>query len=597
MNFALPGPASPPQPSEPTVAMAACRNAFAGVAIMSGLINVLYLTGSFFMLEVYDRVIPSRSVPTLVGLGALVLGLYAFQGILDLIRVRIMVRIGSALDKALSPRVFETVVLLPLKMRSGGDGLQLLRDLDQVRAFMAGTGPNAFFDLPWMPLYLWICFLFHPWIGIVASVGAVILVALMVMTDRMTRAPAKHAVIAVMERNALAESSRRNGETLQAMGMLPQFRLRWSEANRAYLDSQQRASDVSGGLGAVSKVLRMVLQSAVLGTGAYLVIEQQATAGIIIASSILTSRALAPVELVIANWKGFLSARQSWRRLNDGFTIVPRQAEILQLRPPRRSLSVENVTAVPPGGQRIVVHDVSFSLEAGQGLGVIGPSASGKSSLARLLVGIWQPARGKVRLDGAALDQFSADDLGRHVGYVPQDVELFAGTVAQNICRFEAHAEAGAIIAAGEAAGVHDLILRLPEGYETPIGERGAALSAGQRQRIALARALYRDPFIVVLDEPNSNLDSAGELALTQAIRGVRKRGGIVVVVAHRPSALAGVDRLLVIAEGRLQALGARDEVLAKVLAREAPSHGAAPEAVAKPEAGGRLSTIRDRQG
>jgi PrtD family type I secretion system ABC transporter len=348
--------------------------------------------------------------------------------------------------------------------------------------------------------------------------------------------------------------------------MTGRMNARWAEANAKYMASQQRTSDVAGGLGAISKVFRMALQSAVLATGAYLVVNQQATGGIIIAGSILTARALAPVELAIANWKGFVTARQSWARLKELLTRIPRAEKPLALPRPHASFTVEGVSAVAPGQQKLIVQDVSFALRAGNAVGVIGPSASGKSSLVRLLVGVWAPARGTVRLDGAALEQWDPEALGEHIGYLPQDVELFAGTVAQNIARFDPKAEAEDIIAAARAAGVHELILRLPEGYETQIGDGGAALSAGQRQRVALARALYREPFLVVLDEPNSNLDAEGEHALSQAIQGVRARGGIVVVVAHRPSALASVDLVLMMAEGRIQAFGPKDEVLAKVL-------------------------------
>jgi ATP-binding cassette subfamily C protein len=357
----------------------------------------------------------------------------------------------------------------------------------------------------------------------------------------------------------------------------------WAEANAQYMQSQQRTADVAGGLGAISKVFRMALQSAVLALGAYLVIQQEATAGIIIASSILTARALAPVELAIANWKGFVAARQSWARLKELLARLPAQEPPLALPKPRMALTVESVAAVAPGQQKLLVQDASFALRAGSAVGVIGPSGSGKSSLVRLLVGVWTPARGKVRLDGAALEQWDPEALGRHIGYLPQDVELFAGTVAQNIARFEPEAKAEDVIAAAQAAGVHDLILRLPDGYETQIGEGGMALSAGQRQRIALARALYDEPFLVVLDEPNSNLDAEGEQALTQAMLGVRARGGVVVVVAHRPSALASVDLVLMMAEGRVQAFGPKDEVLSKALrpvaalaasARGAPAPG-----------------------
>jgi len=335
--------------------------------------------------------------------------------------------------------------------------------------------------------------------------------------------------------------------------------------------SQREASDLGGGLSAAAKVLRMLLQSVVLAVGAYLVIHQEASAGIIIAGSILAARALAPVDLAIANWKGFVAARQSWQRLNKLLLILPAQQQPMPLEAPVRLLTVESVSAAPPGVPKIVVQDISFQLEAGQGLGIIGPSGSGKSSLVRLVVGVWRPVRGNVRLDGAALDQWSSDALGRHIGYLPQDVELLAGTVAQNISRFEPDADTEAVIAAAKAVGVHDLIVRLPAGYDTPVGEQGSALSAGQAQRIALARAVYRDPFLVVLDEPNSNLDSEGEEALTRAILGVRERKGIVIVVAHRPNAIAGVDRILMMNQGGAQAIGPKDEVLSKVLQRAVP--------------------------
>jgi ATP-binding cassette subfamily C protein len=345
---------------------------------------------------------------------------------------------------------------------------------------------------------------------------------------------------------------------------------RWGEANRQYLSSQRKTSDIGGGLGSVSKVLRMMLQSGVLAVGAYLVIIQEASPGIIIAGSILAARALAPVDLTIAHWRGFVAARQSWQRLTKLLAALPAQAAPMLLQKPTQRLLVENVSAAPPGLQKIVVQDVAFKLEAGQGLGIIGPSGSGKSSLVRLLVGVWQPLRGKVRLDGAALDQWSSDALGVHVGYLPQDVELLSGTVAENIARFEPNADPKDVLAAAQAVGVHEMIVALPEGYGTAVGEQGSALSAGQAQRIALARAVYRNPFLVVLDEPNAHLDAEGDEALTRAILGVRERKGIVVVVAHRPSAIAGVDQILVMNKGRAQAFGPKDEVLSKVLQKPA---------------------------
>jgi PrtD family type I secretion system ABC transporter len=554
------------QRSELGEALRACRSAFIGVGVMSCIINLLYLTGSIFMLEVYDRVLPSRSVPTLVGLVVLAGGLYIAQGVLDLIRGRILGRVGTALDEALNNRVFDTVVRLPLVVGGRNEGLQPLRDLDNVRAFLGSLGPSAFFDLPWLPLYLAICFAFHVLIGVTALVGAVILMTLTLITEYLSRDPAREAMGLAARRNDLAASSRRNAEVLVAMGMAGRLTKRWSEANERYLAGNQRASDVAGGLGAIAKVMRMMLQSAVLAVGAYLVIHQEATAGIIIAGSILSARALAPVDLAIAHWKGFVAARQSWKRLNRLLEQMPARPVQTLLQTPASRLSVENVSIVPPGDQKIIVQEVSFALAAGNGLGVIGPSGSGKSSLVRALVGVWQPFRGKVRLDGAALDQWSSDVLGRHIGYLPQDVELFAGTVAQNICRFDPDAVSDDIIAAAKEAGVHDMVVKMRDGYNTEVGELGHALSAGQAQRVALARALYGNPFLIVLDEPNSNLDTEGDEALTRAVRGARERGAIVVVVAHRPIGIEGVDQILVLKDGRMQAFGPKETVLAQVL-------------------------------
>jgi ATP-binding cassette subfamily C protein len=551
--------------SELSDALRGCRSAFLGVGVMSCIINLLYLTGSIFMLEVYDRVLPSRSVPTLIGLVILASGLYAAQGALDLIRSRILGRIGTALDESLNARVFDTIVRLPLVV-GGGEGLQPLRDLDNVRAFLGSQGPSAFFDLPWLPLYLAICFAFHVLIGVTALTGALILVSLTLVTEYMTREPAKAALGLASRRSDLAAASRRNAEVLVAMGMAGRLTQRWNEVNEKYLSGHQRASDVAGGLGAIAKVMRMLLQSAVLAVGAYLVIHQEATGGIIIAGSILSARALAPVDLAIAHWKSFVAARQSWRRLALLLERMPERATPTLLQPPSSQLSVEGISIVAPGDQRAIVQDVTFSLAAGQGLGVIGPSASGKSSLVRALVGVWRPVRGKVRLDGAALDQWMSDELGRHIGYLPQDVELFAGTVAQNIARFDPQADADAIIAAAKEAGVHDMIIKMRDGYNTEVGEQGAALSAGQAQRVALARALYGRPFLIVLDEPNSNLDTEGDEALSRAVRSSRARGAIVVVVAHRPIGIEAVDQVLVMKDGRMQAFGPKETVLAQVL-------------------------------
>lgn len=554
--------------SELRSALRSCRTAFWGIGAMSGMLNVLALTGSVFMLQVYDRVIPSRSVSTLVGLSIIVGVLYIFQGVLDALRMRVLSWASSLLDERVGRRVYDAAGLVSLRIRSTTDGLQPQRDLDQVRGYLSSTGPTVFFDLPWIPLYLGICFLFHFWIGVLATAGALVLCALTLVTEFLTVGPARAAANAGVLRNMLADASRRNAEVLHAMGFAGHLGRHWEQANASYLHNQRRVGNVAGSLGAASKIARMILQSAILGMGAWLVIHGQASGGVMIASSIMMSRALAPVELAIGSWKGFVAARQSWGRLNKLLETIPLTELHLELPKPKSCLTVEALCVVPPGGQQFVVTDASFELSAGQALGIIGPSASGKSSLSRALVGVWPAIKGKVRLDGASLDRWTPAALGPSIGYLPQDIELFAGSISQNISRFEEKPDAGAIIAAAQAAGVHELVLRLADGYETQIGESGTVLSAGQRQRVALARALYRDPFLVVLDEPNSNLDAEGEAALTEAILSVRARGGIVVLVAHRPNALSGVDHVLAMANGRIQAFGAKEEVLGKVLQR-----------------------------
>ncbi len=570
-------------------AILVARRALIGLAVISGLVNILYLTGSFFMLEVYDRVIPSRSIATLVGLCLLALTLYAFQGALEVLRARALVRLGAMLGESLEARIFEATMRAPLVGTMPADGLLPVRDLDTLRSFLNGPAPGALFDLPWMPLYLLICFLFHPLIGFAALSGAGVLFALTIMTDRMTRRPMRLATEHAATRGSLAQAGQRNAEVLAAMGMRETFLHRWSRANRGLLDAQQVVSDIGGGLGTASKVFRLALQSGVLALGACLVIGGEASSGIIIASSILVSRALAPAELAIANWRSFIAARQSWRRLDVLLTALPVLPTPLQLPAPHRTLSLRSVSVAPPQIPRLVLADVSLELDAGTSLGVVGPSASGKSSLARAVVGVWTPVRGTVRIDGASLDQWSNAALGRHIGYLPQEVELFEGTIAQNIARFDPSASAEAVIEAAQAAGFHDTIVQMPGGYDCPIGERGARLSAGQRQRVGLARALYGDPFLVVLDEPNANLDVAGENALATALRGVRERGGISIIIAHRHNVLATVDLILALADGRVADFGPRDKVLGRlcptaVATTARPAKAAAPVGPPRPE-------------
>lgn len=549
-----------------TAAISQWRGALVAIAVLSGALNLLTLASSLYMMEIYDRVLPSRSIPTLVGLTLLIVMLYVFYALFDILRGRLLLRIGSALDEGLNGRVFQAILSGPIQAKSAGEGLQPMRDLDQVRSFLSGSGPGALFDLPWIPLYLGLCFLFHFWIGATALIGTIVLVALTILTERLTKKPSTAASGAAAHRISIAEVGRRNAEAVHAMGMGGEMGALWKVVSDEHRRQHQRAAEVAAGFSSTSRVLRMLLQSLVLGVGAYLVVQQEASAGIIIASSILTARALAPVDLAIGNWKGFVRARQGWGRLTEMFEAQPASTAALSLPAPTEMITVEAASVSPPGGQRLTAANVSFALRAGQGLGVIGHSASGKSSLARMLVGVWQPLTGTVRMDGSSLRHWRPEELGHHVGYLPQEVELFSGTVAANIARFRSDATADRIIEAAKASGVHELIQRLPEGYQTQIGERGTALSAGQRQRIALARALYGNPFLVVLDEPNSNLDAEGEQALTDAIFNVRRRGGVVVVIAHRPSALTALDQVLVMADGRVQAFGPKDEVLSTSL-------------------------------
>ena len=561
-----------------------------GVALFSGVINILALGGSFYMLQVYDRVLPSQSVPTLIGLSILMFGLYAINGMLEFLRARIMSRVGTRLDNTLSPRVFKAVQILPLRTSSGGDGMQPLRDLDQIRNFMSGLGLTALFDLPWMPVYLCFVYLLHPSLAIVATLGALLLVVLTIITEYRSSEPLKSASLAGGQRLALAESARRNAESIYAMGLSPHIGKRYDALNKLYLSYQLKASDAAGGIGNVTKVIRMLLQSAVLGLGAYLVIQNELSAGAIIAASITVSRALAPIETAIAHWKSFVSARLSAKRLGDLLMAAGEidDVDVVDLPAPQQKLQVESLYIAPPGQQEAIVKNVSFTIDRGDALGVIGPSGSGKSTLARALVGIWRPLNpgGAVRLDGAALDQWAPEKLGRHIGYMPQDVELFHGTVAENIARFDDAASSDAVVAAAKAAGSHDLIVRLADGYQTIIGEGGRALSGGERQRVALARALYGNPFLVILDEPNANLDAAGDSALSEAIVSVRRRGGIAIVIAHRPSALSAVNKVLVLDSGQTRAFGPKDEVLRNILQTVPQPLGvAAPEPPQRPEA------------
>lgn len=557
---------SPQQDLSPLAqVVAASRSAFAGVGAFSFVINLLMLTGPLFMLQVYDRVLTSRSIPTLVALVLLVISLYGFMGILEFIRQRILIRIGHRFDTDVGLLALHKYMLLPIKAGPKANAIQPIRDLESVRSFFSGQGITALFDMPWSPIYLLVVYLFHPWLGALAIVGALVLFLLTLLADYFTRDPMKEAGQMQAERTRLAESGRRNAEVLRGMGMAKAFGKIWSGINDKYVESTTSAADKSGVFATATKVLRLLLQSLMLALGAYLAVQEEITPGIMIAGSIIMARALQPVEQAVGQWRGIIAARQAWARLKQTLTVET-EVEPMPLPRPQRDLTADHVTIVPPGSQKPVVGDVSFRMEAGGGLGIIGPMGSGKSSLARALVGIWLPARGAIKFDGAPIDQWAPEILGGYVGYLPQDVELFDGTMEANIGRFDEERTPEKVLAAAKLAGVHDLILSLSDGYETRIGEGGAMLSGGQRQRIGLARALYNDPFIVVLDEPNSNLDGDGDIALKDAILATRARGAIVIVIAHRPGAIAAIDTLLMMDGGKMTAFGPKEEVLNKIV-------------------------------
>jgi PrtD family type I secretion system ABC transporter len=559
--------------SDVALALKDCRRAFWSVAVFSAAVNILMLTGPLYMLQIYDRVLASRSVPTLVALTIFLIGAYAFQGAFDLIRGRLVVRIASLLDQRLGSTVHAALLRLGIHARGPGEAQQPLRDLDQIRTFLTSPGPVAIVDLPWMPVFLAICFIIHPWLGLLSLAGMAVLLVLTILTERASRGPSQQLMRDSGVRMAMAEADRRNVESVVAMGMAGATAERWSSTNGRFLAGVERAADIAGSYGSATKMVRLLLQSAILGFGAYLAIQQEITAGAMIAASIMMGRALAPIETAIANWRGFVAARQSVRRLSDVLTRLQPPPARTPLPKPERVLEVEQIAVAAPGMTRPILQDVRFALSAGEVLGVIGVSGAGKTSLMRTLAGIWPPGRGTVRLDGAALNQWEPDALGRHIGLVAQTAELFDGTVAENIARMAVKPESDAVIKAARAAGAHDMILRLPSGYDTPIGEGGIALSGGQRQRVALARALFGDPFLLLLDEPHSNLDAEGEAALTKAILAAKARRTITILIAHRPNALATCDKVLVVGNGRQLAFGPRDEVLQQAV-RQAQQAG-----------------------
>jgi PrtD family type I secretion system ABC transporter len=540
------------------------RGALISVFLFSCLVNILMLTGPVFMLQVYDRVLTSGSVPTLVALSAIVLVLYLYYGFLEHVRGRVMHRVARRFEETLRPRVFDAMAKMALH-RVPGIGGQPLADLQTVRQFVGGQGPLAFFDMPWVPAYLFIIFSLHAWLGAAGLVAAIFIFCLALLTERSTKAPLSEASTTMSRASLLTDEVRRNAEAMHALGMRAALRKKWEGLQQQALDQHTEASDKGGRYSAMSKVVRLLVQSGILALGAYLAVKGEISPGTIIAASIIMGRGLAPIEQAVGNWQQFQGYRKASQRLSDVLEKVPPEGERMTLPPPKGLLEVENLSVVLKGTQKPVLQGLSFKVEPGQGLGVIGPTGAGKSTLARVLAGLIEPTAGSVRLDGATPDQRTSEELGLVIGYLPQDVQLFDGTVAQNISRFVEKPDPKEIVAAARMADVHDMIMRLPKGYDTPLGENASRLSAGQRQRVALARALYGNPAMLVMDEPNSNLDADGEAALDRAIRATLARGACVVVAAHRPSALHAIHGVLVLSDGKQVAYGPRDEVLKKV--------------------------------
>ncbi len=560
------------------------RGLFVFLFSMSGLINVLALTGSFYMLQVYDRALTSGSVPTLLALSVLAIGLYFFQGLFEVLRSQILVRLGARLDRKIAPLAHRVAIDMPRFGFSNAEALERCRDVDTVRGFLGSQGPVALFDLPWMPIFLVFAYCLHPMLGALTFAGAFVLALMTIATEIMTRRLSSATHQAVILRNAVADSNARNADILKAMGVCGRAVTRFNEANGEHLVLQTRTSDISVTFGSISRVLRMILQSAVLGLGAYLTLLGELSAGAIIAATIASSRALTPIDLAIGNWKGVVAARTAYRRLRETVIALAEADEPIELPPPHASFKVEKITVAAPGSGRVLLSDVGFELQAGDALGIVGPSGGGKTTLVRALTGIWPVLRGSVRLDDAELTQWNEEVLGGYVGYLPQDVALLDATVEENISRLADERDAPAVVKAAKAAGVHEMIVRLPEGYQTQLGPQGASLSAGQRQRIGLARALYGDPFLVLMDEPNSNLDGEGEAALTEAIWNIRKRRGIAIVIAHRPSALVAVDLIGVVQNGKLTAFGPKQEVLRQLAKQEiVPPENARQERMSVP--------------
>lgn len=549
-----------PVVSELKKSLLSAKKSFIMVGLFSMFINILMLVPPLYMLQLYDRVLGSRSQDTLIMLTLIVVVLFITMGLLEVVRSRVLVRVGNKLDSMLSQRIFDNLFELERKA-PGRSSSMPLNDLTQVRQFMTGNGLFAFFDAPWMPIYIIVLFIFHPAFGFFAIFAAIVLVGITIANEYSTKDKLAEANNLSRASTIYVDSNIRNAEVVNAMGMRNNISKVWADKYYGFLNAQNIASDSAGVWSNLSKSLRVMFQSLILGLGAYLAINMEVTPGMMIAASIIMGRALAPLDLIIGSWKGFSSARSSYERIEGLLNDFPKDKEYMQLPAPKGEITLENVVVIPPSGTVPSLKGISMKIEKGDVVGIIGPSAAGKSSLARVMLGLWPLSNGVARIDKADISQWDREDLGKYVGYLPQDIELFEGTVSQNIARF-GEVEPEKVVEAASKAGVHEMILKLNEGYDTKIGPGGASLSGGQRQRIGLARALYNNPVFVVLDEPNSNLDDVGEAALVEAIKTLRAGGTTVVIITHRTNVLQATNKLALINNGVLELYGNTNDVL-----------------------------------
>ncbi|WP_278361566.1 type I secretion system permease/ATPase [Stutzerimonas kunmingensis] len=545
-------------------ALKACKGSFISVGFFSFFVNLLMLVPSFYMLQVYGRVVTSGSITTLVMLTLIMTILMATMGSLEWTRSRIMVRLSTKLDVMLSRDVYRASFKRALDSGGMDASAQPLNDLTGLRQFLTGNGLFAFFDTPWLPVYIGVMFLFHPWYGWIAIASAIVLLCLAVLNEKLTGKAIAEANKQNIAASLYTTKNLRNAEVIESMGMLHTLMERWGARQKKVLALQSSASDKGGMITSLSKTFRMLVQSLILGVGAYLAVKQEITPGLMIAGSILLGRALAPIDLMIGSWKGFISARSQYERLNEILDKQQAEPQRMSLPAPQGNVLVENLLISAPGSKTPILKNISFAVQAGSVVGIIGPSASGKSTLARALLGVWAPQHGVVRLDGADINNWDKRELGPYVGYLPQDIELFEGTISENIARF-GEIDSEKVIQAARTAGVHEMILQLPEGYDTVIGSDGVNLSGGQRQRVGLARAIYGNPRLIILDEPNSNLDDVGERALAHAIQQIKATGATIFIITHRTSILSQLDRLLVLSNGAISLYGPRELVMAEL--------------------------------